>query len=33
MLARALLNELVNEFPILFNVKVCVAAMLSFQKT
>ena len=32
MLANALLNELFNEFPILFHVKVCVGAMLSFQK-
>ena len=32
MLAHALLNELFNVFPILTNVKVCVGAMLSFQK-
>ena len=34
MLAHALLNELFNVFPILFHVKlkVCVGAMLSFQK-
>ena len=31
MLAHALLNELFNVFPILFHVKVCVVAMLSFQ--
>ena len=32
MLAHALLNELFNVFPILIHVKVCVWAMLSFQK-
>ena len=32
MLAHALLNELFNVFPILFHVKVCVGAMLNFQK-
>ena len=32
MLAHALLNELFNVFPILFNVKVCVGDILSFQK-
>ena len=32
MLAHALFNELFNVFPTLFNVKVCVGAMLSFQK-
>ena len=32
MLAHALLNELLNAFPILFHVKVYVGAMLSFQK-
>ena len=32
MLAHALLNELFNVFSILFYVKVCVGAMLSFQK-
>ena len=31
MLAHALLNGLFNVFPILFHVKVCVGAMLSFQ--
>ena len=28
----ALPNELFNVFPILFHVKMCVGAMLSFQK-
>ena len=32
MLAHALSNGLFNVFPILFHVKVCVWAMLSFQK-
>ena len=32
MLTHALLNELFNVFLILFRVKVCVGAMLSFQK-
>ena len=32
MLAHALLNELFNVFPILCHVKVCVGALLSFQK-
>ena len=32
MLAHALLNELFNVFPILLHVKVCVGAILSFQK-
>ena len=32
MLAHALLNELFNVIPISFHVKVCVGAMLSFQK-
>ena len=32
MLAYALLNELLNVFPIMFHDKVCVGAMLSFQK-
>ena len=32
MLAHALLNELFNVFPILFHVKVCVGAVLSFQR-
>ena len=32
MLAHVLLNELFNLFPILFHVKVCVGAMLNFQK-
>ena len=32
MLAHDLLNELFNVFPILFHVKVCIGAMLSFQK-
>ena len=32
MLAHALLNELFNVFSILFHVKVCIGAMLSFQK-
>ena len=32
MLAHALLNELFKVFPILFHVKVCVEAMLNFQK-
>ena len=32
MLAHALLDKLSNVFPILFHVKVCVGAMLSFQK-
>ena len=33
MLAYALLNGLFNVFPILFHVKVCVGAMLNFQKS
>ena len=32
MLAHALLNELFSVFPILFHDKVCVGAMLIFQK-
>ena len=32
MLAHALLNELLKVFSILFHVKVCVGAMLRFQK-
>ena len=32
MLAHALLKELFNVFSVLFLVKVCVGAMLSFQK-
>ena len=32
LLAHALLNELFNVFPILFHVKVCVGAMLFYQK-
>ena len=32
MLAHALLNELFKVFPILFHIKMCVGAMLSFQK-
>ena len=32
MLAHASLNELFDLFPILFHVKVCVGAMMSFQK-
>ena len=32
MIAHALLKELFNVFPILFPVKVCVGATLSFQK-
>ena len=32
MLARSLLNELFDVFLILFHVKVCVGAMLSFKK-
>ena len=32
MFVHAFLNELFNVFPILLHVKVCVEAMLSFQK-